>query len=163
MRAVEKSDSKFLYLLENDETMWKISDTKSPFSMETILQFIKNNRLDIYQTKQLRLAICRNDHKLVGFVDLFNFNPQHQRAEIGIAIFPAHRKEGFGTETLEMILNYSKNILNLHQLYAEIPEKNTASVRLFEKIGFEECGQKKDWIFNQGIFENVKCFQFLIR
>lgn len=162
MRAVEKQDAKFLYLLENDESMWKISHTQEPFSMDTIWQFIKNNQRDIYKTKQLRLAICKTEHQLVGFVDLFNFNPQHRRAEIGIAIFPTHRKQGLATETLQMMLNYSKTFLNLHQLYVEILESNQASIRLFKKIGFEECGLKKDWILHNGIFENIKCYQYII-
>ena len=45
-----------------------------------------------------------------------------------------------------MMDDYAFNILQLHQLYCNIPENNIASLNLFQKAGYEIIGIKKDWI-----------------
>ena len=42
--------------------------------------------------------------------------------------------------------DYAFNILQLHQLYCNIPENNIPSLNLFQKAGYEIVGIKKDWI-----------------
>ena len=93
-------------------------------------------------------------------VDLFDFDPKHLRAGIGIIIKnPLDRNKGIGAEALELLINYAFSVLDLRQVYANILEDNAASIHLFEKLGFERVGVKKDWIRWGGVFKNELLYQ----
>ena len=61
LRALEPEDLDFVFNLENNEDMWEVSNTQTPYSRFLIKQYLENAHQDIYQAKQLRLAICKND------------------------------------------------------------------------------------------------------
>ena len=87
LRALEPNDLDFVYEMENDESIWEISNTQTPYSRFLIRQYLENAHQDIYEAKQLRLAICKNDDfSAIGLIDLFEFDPKNNRAGIGILI-----------------------------------------------------------------------------
>ena len=76
LRALEPSDLDFLYALENDEAVWEISNTTTPYSRHVLKQYLDNSQQDIYSAKQLRMVITlASDESAIGFVDLFDFEP----------------------------------------------------------------------------------------
>lgn len=160
LRALEPSDLDFLYQLENDTAIWEISGTLKPYSKKVLQLYLDNAHRDIYEVKQLRLCICRKDHECIGLIDLFDFDPKHRRAGIGIVISnPDDRNKGLGAEALSLLCRYAFSTLDLHQLYANILEENKASIHLFEKLGFERIGIKKEWIRTSTGFKNEIMFQ----
>ncbi len=163
LRALEPEDLEFVYAVENDESIWSISNTQTPYSRYLIREYLKNARQDIYEAKQLRLAICRqNTFKPVGLVDLFDFDPKNNRAGIGILIKDeTHRNSGIGSETLALLIDYAFHRLDLHQLYANIDTQNSASLKLFANFGFVQIGVKKDWIFSNGVYRDEALFQLI--
>ncbi|NBC82043.1 MAG: GNAT family N-acetyltransferase [Bacteroidetes bacterium] len=150
IRALEPEDIDRLYQWENDTNIWQVSNTLTPFSRHVITQYVQNAHLDIYQTRQLRLMIDLHSEEkteTIGAIDLFDFDPFHNRAGVGILIKNSdHRNKGFASEALSLFINYAFHTLQLHQLYCNIDETNDASMRLFEKHNFERIGKKRDWI-----------------
>lgn len=147
MRALEPEDLEFIYIIENDESIWNVSNTQTPYSRFLIKQYLENAHQDIYEAKQLRLAICTiNSNEAIGLIDLFDFDPSNNRAGIGIIIHqPQNRENGIGSEALQLLINYSFTILQLNQLYANISTENEISKALFTKFGFQLIGVKKQW------------------
>ena len=152
LRALEPSDVEILYKWENDQRIWRVSNTIAPFSKHILNKYIENSHLDIYQTRQLRLIIELNDRESgnnipVGTVDLFDFDPYHNRAGIGILIADEEfRGKGYASEALDTLLDYTFNTLQLHQVYCNVLTENQSSLNLFTKYGFKIIGIKKDWI-----------------
>ena len=162
LRALEPEDLAFLYEIENNESFWEISHTQTPFSKFLLKQYLENAHLDIYEAKQLRLIIADKKYrKPIGTIDLFDFNPQHKRAGIGILIHPNHQQKGFATEALELLIHYSFAYLGLHQLYANITADNYKSLKLFQKHSFNIIGSKRDWIYNQGTYKDEISLQLI--
>ncbi|MEE9408997.1 MAG: GNAT family N-acetyltransferase [Polaribacter sp.] len=162
LRALEPDDLDFLYNIENNESFWEISHTQTPFSKYILKQYLENAHLDIFEAKQLRLVIEEKlTKKQVGMIDLFDFNPQHKRAGVGILIHPDFQSNGFATEALSLLINYTFTHLDLHQLYANITSDNSKSISLFTKHQFEKVGVKKDWILSKGKFKNEILFQLI--
>ena len=54
LRALEPEDLEFVYAIENDLSVWEISQTQTPYSKFLIHQYLENAQQDIYQAKQLR-------------------------------------------------------------------------------------------------------------
>jgi len=162
LRALELEDLDFLFTVENDISFWEISSTQTPFSRHILQQYIENAHLDIYEAKQLRLIIAENKtNKRLGIIDLFDFNPQHKRAGIGILIIEDEQQKGYASEALNLLIDYSFNQLNLHQIFANITTDNKNSIQLFKKYKFTEIGTKKEWIYSQGKFKDEVLFQLL--
>ncbi|MCW0481156.1 GNAT family N-acetyltransferase [Gaoshiqia sediminis] len=146
-RPLEPEDLEVLYLWENDPAIWKVSNTLAPFSRFILKQYIQESHRDIFEAKQLRLIIENRAGKAVGAIDLFDFEPFHQRAGLGILIYdPADRGKGLATDSLQLMIRYAGETLGLHQLYANIAADNPGSVQLFEKAGFQLSGTKTDWL-----------------
>ena len=163
LRALEPNDLEFVYAVENDESIWQVSNTHTPYSRFLVRQYLENAHQDIYEAKQLRLAICKGqDFPAVGLIDLFDFDPKNNRAGIGILIKDlVHRNNGVGSESLELLIQYAFAHLNLHQLYANIDVANQASLALFANFGFEKIGIKKQWNLVKGIYHDEVLFQLV--
>lgn len=161
LRAIEPIDLAFLYQIENDELFWEVSNTQKPFSKYLLQQYLENAQQDIYEAKQLRLVIEEKSGSSVGLIDLFDFDPKHKRAGIGIVISKSFQNKGYANEAIGLLANYGYTHLGLHQLFANITEDNTKSITLFEKIGFKKAGVKKDWISTNGKFKNEFFYQLI--
>lgn len=159
LRPLEPSDIDFLYELENDESLWEISNTHVPFSRYILQNYLANSHKDIYEIKQLRLVISLIDGQVGGCIDLFEFDPKNKKVGIGIVILEKNRNQKIGTEALNLVSNYAFNYLGVHQIYAHIIEDNFQSIRLFEKSGFVCNGTLKDWIFHKNKPKNVLVYQ----
>ena len=160
LRALEAEDLQFLYELENNPQIWEISGTITPYSKHILKKYLENAHRDIYEVKQLRLCICNNEDRSIGLIDLFDFDPKHRRAGVGIIISSeGDRKKGAGSEALSILTKYAFSILGLHQIFANVSEDNMASIRLFENMGFERAGLKKDWIRAGDSYKNEILFQ----
>lgn len=146
LRPVESQDVDCLLRWENEPKNWEVSGTNTPYSRALMQDYVQHARQSIYQAGQLRLMI-QVDHHTIGAVDLFDFDPFHQRAGIGIIIGEeAWRQNGYARESLELLCDYCFQSLGLRQLYCNILIDNEQSLRLFRGIGFEITGQKRAWI-----------------
>ena len=163
IRALEPNDLEFVYAIENDQSIWEVSNTHTPYSRFLVKQYLENAHQDIYEAKQLRLAICQDqDFPALGLIDLFDFDPKNNRAGVGIVIQNnENRKQNIGSEALALLIEYAFFNLNLHQLYANIGAENEASKALFTKFGFEMIGVKKDWTFVNGKYKDEAIFQLI--
>ncbi len=160
LRALEPRDLDFLYRLENDTSIWEISGTLKPYSKKMLQLYLDNAYRDIYEVKQLRLCICAIDDKCIGLIDLFDFDPKNRRAGMGIIIAnPEDRGKGIGAEAISLVCDYAFSTLDLHQIYANILEDNENSIKLFQKMGFEKIGVKKEWIRSNTGFKSEVLFQ----
>jgi diamine N-acetyltransferase len=59
IRALEPNDLEFIYAIENEQMMWEVSNTNTPQVL--VKQYLENAHQDIYEAKQLRLAICQDE------------------------------------------------------------------------------------------------------
>lgn len=163
LRALELSDVDNLYLWENDTDIWSVSQTYAPFSKAVLSAFIESQKYDIYHTHQLRMVIERKDTcEAVGAIDIFDFDPHNARAGVGIVVYEkSFRGKGYGRQALELVLEYSRKVLCLHQLYCDVFTDNIASAALFRSAGFQSIGIKKSWSRAGAEWRDVEMFQYI--
>lgn len=89
----------------------------------------------------------------VGCIDLYNYDPLNRRAAVGIMVSSDHRRQGhalamlhaletlYSTQTIKQSSNQT-----IHTLYADIAATNAASLALFAKAGYTQCGHFRDWL-----------------
>ncbi|MDR2027482.1 MAG: GNAT family N-acetyltransferase, partial [Prevotellaceae bacterium] len=127
---------------------WTVGESIAPYSRFELEKYILSEG-DIYANKQLRLMIDSKQsdgYVTVGAIDLFDFNPVHSRAGLGILIYsPENRRKGYASEALKLLIEYAAVILNIKVFYCNVSVNNRKSINCFEKAGFEKCGLKKSW------------------
>jgi diamine N-acetyltransferase len=162
LRALEPEDLEFVHAIENDENIWHLSNTQTPYSKFLIKQYLEAAHKDVFEAKQLRLVISNYENQALGMIDIFDFDFLNKRAGIGILIRnESDRGKGIGSEALKLLIKYSFTHLQLHQLYCNIFEDNEVSLKLFTKQGFKKVGLKKDWTFSQNGYYNEYLLQLI--
>ena len=163
LRPLEPEDIDLLYQWENNIEIWQVSNTKAPFSKHILAQYLAESAKDIYATRQLRLIIQDENMQAVGAVDLFDFEPYHLRAGVGILIHQTEdRGKGYAGDALLALSVYALEVLGLKQLYANIAVDNAVSIHLFEKAGFQQSGVKKEWLKTRNGWKDEILFQKLL-
>ena len=161
MRALEPSDLELLYDWENDSSIWKVSQTITPYSKHILAKFLENAHLDIFTTKQLRLMIVK-DGLSIGKIELFDYDPVNSRAGIGILIAQENeRRKGYAKEALKLMIEYAFKHLKINQLYCNISSSNKISLNLFSSLDFMLVGVKKKWNKTNEGWEDELLFQLL--
>lgn len=159
LRAMEPEDLDMLYQIENDSSIWHVGTNNVPYSRYALHDYIAHASGDIYTDKEVRLMIDNENNETVGIVDLVNFSPQHQRAEIGIVIKKGCRNLGYANAAIRKIISYAHDIVHLHQLYAIVEVSNEISLSLFESLGFSQGIRLKEWTFNGTTYTDAVMMQ----
>ncbi|MDR2937873.1 MAG: GNAT family N-acetyltransferase [Prevotellaceae bacterium] len=160
LRALEPLDVELLYEWENSPDLWEYSDVPAPFSRYALQQYVERATTeDIYALRQLRLMVDlaqpHGTRATIGAVDLYDLDPLHARAGVGVLIFDkCCRQKGHATQALKQLIDYAFGTLHLHQLHCAVSESNIASLSLFKKLGFEATGLRKAWRKHGDSFEN---------
>jgi diamine N-acetyltransferase len=164
LRAIEPEDAAKVLIWENNPQNWRVSGTEAPYSMHGILEYI-NSIHNFRQSGEMRLMICLNDsNEAIGTLDLFEANFKHGRAGIGILIAEEkERNKGLARESLEILIEYCRFMFDFHNLTANILEDNISSIHLFESVGFELVGTRKEWFLDQGKRINERIYQLCLK
>ena len=149
LRALEPSDTDLLYLWENDPEMWRFGFSPAPLSRHQIWEYINQYDANPLATGQLRLMM-HIGQITVGAIDLYNIDMRNRHAFVGIMTASQHRRNGYGSEALKLLISYCINNLGLKQLAATISADNKQSIALFLKAGFKITAELPDWIRRDG-------------
>jgi diamine N-acetyltransferase len=162
LRPIEPMDIDQLYAWENDTDNWAVSGTLAPYSKMVLKNYLQDSVFDIHSTKQVRFIITTLDNLSIGTIDLFDYDPLHQRAGVGILIGESkYRKQGYANDALLSVINYTRLILQLKQVYANIGVNNAPSIKLFERHGFKLIGVKQHWVKTPTGFADEAMYQLL--
>lgn len=148
LRAIEPEDLEFLYTIENDTSLWSVGNTNVPYSRYVLHDYIAHANHDIYVDRQVRLMVENENGNVVGIVDAVNFDPQHRRAELGIVIMSAYRRQGYAKAAIEEMLHYALKVLHLHQVYVIVDKDNNAALKLFKCLSFKESACLSGWLYD---------------
>ena len=161
LRAIEPEDLDLLYRIENDVKLWNVGTTNVPYSRYTLHDYVANASDDIYVDRQVRMMVENEDGEVVGIADIVNFDPANCRAEVGLIVLEAFRRQGYGTGILAAVADYAVGVLHLHQLYAFSDSRNQASLDLFRKMGYKETTTIVDWLYDGREYHNAILMQLV--
>ncbi len=162
LRSLEATDLDALYRWENDSALWTSSNIMAPSPKSYLWQYLQNYDSDIYNTRQLRLMVTLTaTGEPIGTIDLVNFEPLNNRAELGILIDANYGGKGYGGQALKLIIGYARDYLGLFQLYALVPVCNTVCATMLKSHGFVSSGLLKKWINHGTQVHDVEMMQLI--
>ncbi|MGP1423743.1 MAG: GNAT family N-acetyltransferase [Prevotella fusca] len=162
LRAMEPEDLDVLYQIENDRSLWNIGSTNVPYSRYALHNYIADAKNDIYIDGQLRLMIENEAQEAVGVIDLVGFDPKNQRAELGIIIMRRFRRQGYAHAAISKVIDYTRNVLHLRQIYAVVDVGNVVSYHCLSSLGFSDGSILKEWLYCDGEYKDARIMQLFI-
>lgn len=110
--------------------------------LENVAKSDENKNFNIIEMK---------DNKLIGTLGLEHFNWVERSAILGIFIGDKeYRSNGYGTEAIELLLEYGFKYLNLHSIRLDLLAINERAHRCYLKCGFKDTGCSREEIFLNG-------------
>ena len=100
------------------------------------------------------LLLAENEGVLVGNIDL-NGNQRsklYHTGVIGMGIRKEWQGQGIGSVLLESAISWSKQNPYLSLIWLEVYDTNVAGKRLYQKLGFEECGRMKHFFKEDNVY-----------
>lgn len=159
LRPVEPGDADVMWEMESDSEQWIHNGMAAPYSLHNLKEYANNYDADPIRSGQLRLIIESTDTKeILGAVDMYDINPLHRRAFVGIYICCEFRKSGYALKALKLLEDYAFKLLNMHQLGAKIISKNKGSIKLFKKLGYNFIATLPDWYKSGNNWQSVHIF-----
>lgn len=92
-----------------------------------------------------------NSNKLVGTISLEQFSWVNRSSVLGIFIGDKDfRDNGYGTEAINLLLEYGFKYLNLHSIRLDLIAINERAHKCYLKCGFKDTGRSRDAVFLNG-------------
>ncbi len=134
-------------LCSNLEVMkfWALPAHQTIEETRSLILYLKSE----FQKKQrLRWAIrSQKDSLMIGDIGFWRFVMPRARGELAVKLLPSFWNHGYMTEAMTAVLDFSFSSLKLNSIEANIDPENGASLKLFEKLGFERIGLIKEHSF----------------
>ena len=89
--------------------------------------------------------------EVIGNIGLHEINHINRTATLGVFIGNKNYwSKGYGTEAIQLILDFGFNYLNLNNIDLALMEFNQRALKCYEKCGFKEIGRKRKCKFING-------------
>ncbi len=146
LRPVEQADLPVLYQWVNDpELRGLIGETRpaSQAGMETYLKRIEEDSHRVWL-----MIVERATQQVVGEAGLLRMFPDWRTTDLSMIIGDkAARGKGYGSEAMQLLLDYAFGYLNFHRVAIGVVGSNTRALRFYEKAGFKREGIQRDGYF----------------
>jgi RimJ/RimL family protein N-acetyltransferase len=146
------------WLNDPEVTDW-IGGTATVCSLPSERRFLEK----ITEDGSYVFAIVRSgDDALLGNIGLHELNHISRRATLGIFIGEAeNRSRGYGAEAMRLLLGYGFDTLNLHNIMLSVHADNARAIRCYEKVGFRECGRRREGKYAHGKYIDILSMDIL--
>lgn len=115
---------------------------------------------DLWRYKAYRWFV-KLDDLVVGDVSLANISHMMKFAEIGYKVAESHQGRGLATAAVKLLVEMVFRETNLRKLMAYVHDRNVASCRVLEKVGFRQEGLLREHYIINGVPENELLFGLL--
>ena len=150
LRSLTDDDASTLAKLANNKKIWdNLRDIMPyPYSVDNAIFFIDLVKQEDPQVTfgiEYKGALC-------GVIGLVAQQDVYKKtAEIGYWIGEPYWNKGIATRAVNLVTSYGFNKLDIVRIHTGVFEYNTASMKVLEN-----CGYKKDGVFEKAIFKNGK-------
>ena len=95
--------------------------------------------------------VLKENDELVGNCGIMDFDAIHGTGTLGIFIGEEeYRSNGYGAETIELLLDFAFNQLRCHNIDLGVFDFNERAIACYKKVGFKEYGRRHECYFLDG-------------
>ena len=151
IRLANPDDAEEIYAYRSD-TIENQYQGWFPESVEEVRNYITNMpvTIDIADICFQFAILTKNENRLIGDLGIIFTGHERMQVEVGCTLNKTFQGKGYATEALTAMVNYFFMTLKKHRIVASIDPRNTASIRLIERLGFRKEAHFKESYFLRG-------------
>ena len=154
LRPWQLDDLIELKALKNDlEIQAQLMGTIKPNSLNKILNWLKARDKEAATIFFVISRTC--DKKVIGYIQISAIDNYNLFGYLGICIAKEFWGSGYAKESLEMLLKYAHNILNLRKVLLNVRNDNKRAIAFYNKVGFNTVGLMKKHQLVGGVWVDV--------
>lgn len=156
LRAIEPGDIDAVVAWNQDSDIARHLDfVWPPQSRESVRKWIE------------RAAACEPDNdvfffiienatgEIVGQIDTHHMNRRAGTFMYGVSVHAEHRRRGYASEAILLVLRYFFDELRYQKVTVEIHADNVVSLCLHERLGFQLEGRLRQMLYTDGRYVDV--------
>ena len=139
LRAIKPEDTHAVFAYRSDAETNRFQGFV-PKTLDEVSAFIARNpsEFNLPETWFQLIMIEKETDEIIGDIGVHFADVENQQCEFGCTIRKESHGKGFATEAMTTLINYLFNTLKKHRIYASVDPKNTASIKLLERLGFRK-------------------------
>lgn len=149
LRALRSEDTEKLWMVWADLDVSARSSNRPPrpFSLEETKAFFA----ELSKREDLMRFAIEADGDVIGECSLHDVDRFNRCCEVGITIGKPYWSQGYGQESLRLLVDYAFRHHNMHRVGLEALADDPRAVGCYRKVGFVEEGtlRKRDWAFGE--------------
>lgn len=143
LRPVERTDMRLILKWANDPEIRAVTGKVRPFTATAADAFYEK-LADDKQRDWFVIGLREND-RLIGETGLLRMFPAWRTTDLSIIIGEKDVwRQGYGTEVMDLMLDYAFGYLNFHRVAIGVVGFNKPALRFYEKVGFKKEGIQRD-------------------
>lgn len=157
LRAAERDDLPRFVAWLNDPEVRRYLLLNQPMSLASEERWFEN-MLNHPPAEQVLVIEIKDgaDWKPVGNTSFMKVNWVNRSAEVGIFIGEKSCwNQGYGRETMQLMLKHGFETLNLHRISLQVFEENVRGIKAYEHAGFKHEGRLRQAEYKEGRYSDV--------
>ncbi|MGC5327402.1 GNAT family N-acetyltransferase [Brevibacillus sp. SYSU BS000544] len=154
LREISVDDASDLYAYYSDREVTKYLDWFGPESEEHAVKIINYWSEQFQEDTFMRFGITlKGENKIIGTIPINPVRgPFRWRLPVvlGYELSQDYWNQGIMTEALKAVITYTFETLGNHRMIAEVIPENTASLKVLEKLGFQQEGLLRQHLWHDG-------------
>lgn len=156
LRGVEPADWEGFHRNDHDSEAQRLTDViHFPRSDEAARKWAEEMAHRRPDDDSVFLAIENREGELVGGMSTSDCDRRHGTFKYGLGIFRGHRRKGYATDAITVLLGYYFRELRFQKVTTGVYSFNEASLALHKKLGFTVEGRLRRMIFTGGRFHDL--------
>ena len=137
-RQLQLSDLEVVFRLRSDKIILKYLDIPTAKNLKAAEDYINMINNGISENKWILWGLeLKSNKQLIGTICLWNWNIKYENTEIGFVLLPEYHCQGLMSEATKSVIDFGFSNLGFSEIDAIVSPKNTGSIRLLEKFGFQ--------------------------
>ncbi|MEK6850344.1 MAG: GNAT family N-acetyltransferase [Nanoarchaeota archaeon] len=144
LRPLKESDANSIVQnIDNLEVSKWLLVVPYPYARKDALFWIRSKKRKKKSQIDCTFGIeLKSEKAIIGAMGLHKVDRYQGCAEVGYWLGKRHHRQGYGSEALKVLIDFSFNKLKLRRLEAGVFTGNPSSGKLLEKFGFKREGLK---------------------
>jgi RimJ/RimL family protein N-acetyltransferase len=162
LRPLRAEDKHAIFAIFSNLEVTKFWGFSTFERLEQADTFIAATVAGFYERRLLEWGVVlEGEGTVIGTVALTDWSHEHRRAEIGYALERSWWGRGVMQVVLPELLRFGFGMLGLHRVEADVDPRNTASIRLLDRLGFKHEGYQRQRYLVNGEFQDAVLFGLL--
>lgn len=160
LRPLERADLPLLHQWVNDDEIRGLTGEVMPTSLAGMEAFFEKVQTD--SNRVWFVIVLKENDRVIGEAGLLRMFHPWRTTDLSIILGDKTCwAKGYGTEALDLLLDYAFGYLNFHRVAVGVVASNERAIRFYEKAGFKKEGVEREGYYYNHAYQDFVMMSIL--